>query len=208
MQMAARIVKPRHAMPELEYPMDALAPFMSAETLAYHYGKHHRGYVAKLNTAIQGTQYENASLEDIVRKSHGPVFNNAAQAWNHAFFWKCLSPQGGDDPAGELADRMEKSFGSVDAFRQAFTRSAVEKFGSGWTWLVWMRNGRLAVTSTSDADTPLRTGDQPLLACDIWEHAYYIDYRSDRAKYLDAFWEIANWKFAQENLERSKALAA
>ena len=207
MQMARKVVKPRHALPELEYPLEALSPFMSAETLRYHHGRHHAAYVTKLNTLIQGTQFENASLEDIVMRSHGPLFNNAAQAWNHAFFWRGLSPRGGGDPGGDLARKIDESFGGADALRQAFTKAALEKFGSGWTWLTLGRNGRLTVSNTNDADTPLRFGDRPLLVCDVWEHAYYIDYRNERAKYLEAFWKIVNWKFAQENLERSTAFS-
>jgi Fe-Mn family superoxide dismutase len=180
--------------------MNALEPFMSRETLEYHYGKHHRAYVDKLNALVVGTEFEDASLEDIVRKGSGALFNNAAQVWNHSFFWRCIGPkQGGNLPA-ELARALQGAFGSVDAFRQQFKKSAADKFGSGWTWLVATRDGRLTVRNTDDADNPLHSGDCALLACDVWEHAYYIDYRNERAKYLEAFWNIINWKFVAENL--------
>ncbi len=200
MQMASKVVKPQHVLPELEYSMGALEPFMSRETLEYHYGKHHRGYVNKLNSLIAGTVFEDARLEDIIRKSPGTILNNAGQVWNHSFFWRCIGPNGGGGPAGELGNTIKRSFGSVDAFRQHFKKVATEKFGSGWTWLIKTRDEQLAVRNTDDADNPLRSGDAPLLACDVWEHAYYIDYRNDRAKYLDAFWNIVNWKFVEENL--------
>src|SRR5262245_2507925 len=203
MQLARRVVKPRHVLPELEYPLDSLSRFMSAETLTVHHGRHHAAYVTRLNTLIQGTQFEHAGLEDIVMKSHGPLFNSAAQAWNHAFFWRCLSPRGGGGPGGVLARKIDETYGSADAFRAAFNRSALEKFDSGWTWLTLARNGRLSITNTDDAETPLCAGDAPLLVCDVWEHAYYIDYRNDRGKYLEAFWKILNWRFAQENLART-----
>jgi Fe-Mn family superoxide dismutase len=173
---------------------------MSRETLEFHYGRHHRGYVNKLNALIARTEFEDAELEDIVRKSSGAIFNNAAQVWNHGFFWRCISPNGGGDPPRELGKAIERGFGTVDAFKQLFKKAATEKFGSGWTWLMATPDGRLVVCSTDDADSPLRSGDRALLACDVWEHAYYLDYRNDRAKYLDAFWRIVNWKFVEENL--------
>jgi len=200
MQMPNKVVKPQHVLPKLGYSMDALEPFMSRETLEYHYGKHHRGYVSKLNSLIAGTEFEDARLENIVRKSSGAIFNNAAQVWNHNFFWRCIGPEAGGDPPRELAKAIERGFGGVDAFKQLFKKAATEKFGSGWTWLIKTRDEQLAVLNTDDADNPLRSGDAPLLACDVWEHAYYIDYRNDRAKYLDAFWNIVNWKFVEENL--------
>ena len=200
MQMARKVVKTQHVLPELGYSMGDLEPFMSGETLEFHYGKHHRGYVDKLNSLVAGTVFEDAGLEDIVRKSFGAVFDNAAQVWNHNFFWKCLDPNGGGGPPGELGGAIKRGFGGVDAFRQHFKKVATEKFGSGWTWLVRTRDGQLAVRNTDDADNPWRSGDAALLACDVWEHAYYIDYRNDRGKYLDAFWNIVNWKFVQENL--------
>jgi Fe-Mn family superoxide dismutase len=200
MQMASRVASIQHVLPDLEYSIGDLEPFMSGETLEFHYGKHHRGYVDKVNSLIAGTAFEGAGLENIVRKSSGAIFNNAAQVWNHNFFWKCLDPNGGGGPPGELGGAIKHGFGSVDAFRQHFKKVAAEKFGSGWTWLVRTRDGQLAVRNTDDADNPLRSGDAALLACDVWEHAYYIDYRNDRGKYLDAFWNIVNWKFVQENL--------
>jgi Fe-Mn family superoxide dismutase len=200
MQMTDKIVAPQHAPLELPYSMDALAPFMSRETLEYHYGKHHRGYVNKLNALIAGTEFENTGLDYIVKNSSGAIFNNAAQAWNHAFFWRCIAPNGGGEPPAELGSAIERDFGTVDTFKRFFRKAATEKFGSGWIWLVRTRDGRLVVCSTDDADNPLRSTDRALLACDVWEHAYYIDYRNDRAKYLDAFWNLVNWRFVEENL--------
>jgi len=200
MQMRNKAMTTRQVLPQLPYAMDALEPCISRETLEYHHGKHHRGYVNKLNSLIARTEFEDAALEDIVRKSSGSLFNNAAQAWNHGFFWRCLAPDGGGGPSREIGRAIELGFGGVDAFKQLFNKAAAEKFGSGWTWLIATRDGRLAVCSTDDADTPLRSGDRALLVCDVWEHAYYIDYRNDRAKYLDAFWNIVNWRFVEENL--------
>lgn len=200
MQVASHVTKPQHALPRLPYSMDALEPLMSRETLEYHYGKHHRGYVSKLNALIAATELEDAALEDIVRKSSGALFNNAAQVWNHNFFWRSIGPEAGGDPPREVVGALQRSFGSVDAFKQLFKKAATEKFGSGWTWLVKTWDGRLVVSCTDDADTPLRHGDRALLTCDVWEHAYYIDHRNDRAKYLDAFWNLVNWRFVEENL--------
>jgi Fe-Mn family superoxide dismutase len=200
MDMPSKVLKTQHVLPELPYSMDALEPFMSRETLEYHYGKHHRGYVNKLNLLIAETEFEEASLEDIVRKASGAIFNNAAQVWNHSFFWRCIGPKQGGNPPAELVSALQSAFGSVDAFKQQFKKAATEKFGSGWTWLVKTQNRRLAIRNTDDADNPLRSGDRALLACDVWEHAYYIDHRNDRARYLDAFWNIVNWKFVAENL--------
>jgi superoxide dismutase, Fe-Mn family len=200
MQMASKVVKRQQVLPELEYSTGALEPYMSRETLEFHYGRHHYGYVYKLNSLIAGTIFEGAPLEDIVRKSSDAIFNNAAQVWNHNFFWRCIGPDCGGGPTGELGSAIRRRFGSVDSFRQYFKKVAVEKFGSGWTWLIKTRDGQLVVRNTDDADNPLRSGDAALLACDIWEHAYYIDYRNDRGKYLDAFWNIVNWKFVGANL--------
>ena len=200
MQMTNKVATPQHALPELAYSMDALVPFMSRETIEYHYGKHHWGYVNKLNSLVTGTEFEGVQLEDIVRNSSGTIFNNAAQVWNHSFFWRCIAPNGGGEPAGELGKAIEHDFGTVDTFKRFFKKAATEKFGSGWTWLIETRDGHLVVCSMHDADNPLRSGDRALLACDVWEHAYYIDYRNDRSKYLDAFWNIVNWKFVEENL--------
>lgn len=189
-----------HQLPALPYAMDALAPHISAETLEFHYGKHHQTYVTKLNGLIPGTEFENMSLEEIVQKSSGGVFNNAAQVWNHTFYWNCLSPNGGGAPNEKLAAALQASFGSVDAFKEQFTNSAVNNFGSGWTWLVQTAEGKLALENTSNAATPLTGANKPLLTCDVWEHAYYIDYRNARPKYLDAFWNLVNWDFATENM--------
>ena len=191
----------QHTLPELPYAMDALAPHISQETLEYHYGKHHATYVTNLNNLIKGTEFENASLEDIVKKSTGGVFNNAAQIWNHTFYWNSLSPNGGGTPAGMLAEAINAKFGSFDAFKDAFTKSAVGNFGSSWTWLVKKSDGSVDIVNTSNAATPLTTHDKPLLTCDLWEHAYYIDYRNARPKYMETFWNLVNWSFASANFE-------
>ena len=189
-----------HELPPLPYAMDALAPRISKETLEYHYGKHHRAYVNKLNELIQGTEFASMSLEDIVKKATGPVFNNAAQIWNHTFYWNSLTPTAGGKPSGNLAKAIDASFGSFDNFSTQFKTSATTKFASGWTWLIKGADGKLAIVNTNDADTPLRTGQTALLTCDVWEHAYYIDYRNERPKYVGSFMEIANWDFAAKNL--------
>jgi len=185
-----------HRLPELPYAKNALAPRISEETLEYHYGKHHATYVTNLNKLIVGTEFENASLADIVRKSTGGLFNNAAQVWNHTFYWNCLSPRGGGEPTGDLAAQIAKAFGSFAQFKEKFTNAAVTCFGSGWAWLVRNGDGSLAIEATSNAATPLRDGRVPLLTCDVWEHAYYIDYRNARANYVAAFWDMVNWEFA------------
>jgi len=187
-------------LPPLPFAKDALAPHISAETLEYHYGKHHQAYVNNLNQFIPGTQFENLSLEDIVRSADGKIFNNAAQVWNHTFYWNSLSPKSAGKPAGALLQRIEKNFGSFDAFQKQFTETAVGLFGSGWAWLVQTPDGALALRATSNAATPLTTKDKPLLTCDVWEHAYYVDYRNARPKYVEAFWKLANWDFAASNL--------
>jgi superoxide dismutase, Fe-Mn family len=186
-------------LPELPYAREALEPHMSRETLEYHYGKHHKTYVDNANKLIVGTEFESASLEDAVKKSSGKLFNNVAQIWNHNFFWESLTPKQ-SAPGKKLADALVKQFGGVDDFKKLFTETAVGTFGSGWAWLVQKADGSLAVTSTSNAATPLTTGDKALLTCDVWEHAYYIDYRNARATYLDHFWSLANWGFAEKNL--------
>ncbi|MAG80451.1 MAG: superoxide dismutase [Fe] [Limnobacter sp.] len=191
----------QHTLPELPYAMDALAPHISKETLEYHYGKHHAAYVTNLNNLVKGTEFESSSLEDIVKKSTGGVFNNAAQIWNHTFYWHCLSPNGGGAPTGKLADAINAKFGSFDAFKEAFTKSAIGNFGSSWTWLVKKADGSVDIVNTSNAATPLTTQDKPLLTCDLWEHAYYIDYRNARPKYIETFWNLANWEFASKNFE-------
>jgi Fe-Mn family superoxide dismutase len=188
-----------HALPALPYPLDGLQPHISKETLEFHYGKHHQTYVTNLNNLIKGTEFESASLEEIVKKSSGGVFNNAAQIWNHTFYWNSLSPKGGGAPSGALAAAIDKKWGSFDAFKEAFTKSAVGNFGSSWTWLVKKADGSLDIVNTSNAATPVTTADTPLITCDLWEHAYYIDYRNRRPDYLGAFWSLANWDFASKN---------
>lgn len=187
-------------LPPLPYAIDALAPTISKETLEFHYGKHHQAYVTNLNNLIAGTEFESASLEDIIKKSSGGVFNNAAQVWNHTFYWNSMSPNGGGEPSGKLADAINAKWGSVAAFKEAFNKSAAGNFGSGWTWLVKKADGSLDIVNTSNAATPLTTDDVALLTCDVWEHAYYIDYRNARPKYLESFWNLANWDFAAANL--------
>ena len=187
-------------LPPLPFAKDALAPHMSAETLEYHHGKHHAGYVSKLNAAIAGTPNEGKSLEEIIRSSEGGLFNNAAQTWNHTFFWNSIKPGGGGAPTGDLADALARDFGSVDAFKDAFAKAAAGRFGSGWAWLV-LRDGKLQVVDTANADTPIRTGATPLLTIDVWEHAYYIDYRNARPSFIQAFLDhLVNWDFAAKNL--------
>jgi len=188
-----------HTLPELPYAKDALQPHISAETLEFHYGKHHQTYVTNLNNLIPGTEFETLSLEDIVKKSSGGIFNNAAQIWNHTFYWHSLSPQGGGEPTGALGDAITKQWGSFAAFKEAFTKAAIGTFGSGWAWLVKKADGSLDIVSTSNAATPLTTDAKALLTIDVWEHAYYIDYRNARPKYAEAFWNIANWDFAAKN---------
>ena len=190
-----------HTLPPLPYAQDALAPHLSKETLEYHYGKHHQAYVTNLNNLIKGTEFENADLESIVKKSQGGIYNNAAQIWNHTFFWNCMKPQGGGEPKGALAEAINKKFGSYAAFKEAFTKSAVGNFGSGWTWLVKNSDGSLEIVNTDDADTPIAhdKGQTPLFTVDVWEHAYYVDYRNARPKYLESIWNLINWDFAASN---------
>jgi Fe-Mn family superoxide dismutase len=190
-----------HKLPALPYAKTALAPHISAETLEYHYGKHHATYVANLNKLIAGTEFAESSLEDIVKKATGGLFNNAAQVWNHSFYWNCLSPKGGGEPSGALADAIAKSFTSFAAFKEKLTAAAVTQFGSGWAWLVKNSDGSLAIEQTSNAATPLKDGKKPLLTVDVWEHAYYIDYRNARPAYLEAFWKLVNWELAAANLK-------
>ena len=188
-----------HTLPALPYAMDALAPHISAETLEFHYGKHHKTYVDNLNNLIKGTEFENASLEEIVKKSSGGIFNNAAQVWNHTFYWNGLAPNAGGVPTGALADAINAKWGSFDAFKEAFTKCAVTTFGSGWAWLVKTPAGELDLVSTSNAATPLTTDNKALLTCDVWEHAYYVDYRNARPKYVESFWNLVNWDFVAKN---------
>ncbi len=182
-------------LPALPYDRTALEPHISAETIDYHYSKHHQTYVTNLNNLIAGTEFENADLETIVRKSQGGLFNNAAQVWNHTFYWNCLKPNGGGAPTGKLAEAIDAAFGGFEAFKAEFTKTAIGTFGSGWAWLVQRPDGSLALVSTSNAATPLTGTDKPLLTCDVWEHAYYVDYRNARPKYVEAFWNLVNWDF-------------
>ena len=189
-----------HTLPALPYAADALTPYMSKETLEYHYGKHHQTYVTNLNNLIKGTEFAQQSLEEIVRKSSGGIFNNAAQVWNHTFFWNSLRPGGGGEPEGALAKAINAKWGSFAAFREAFSKSAVGNFGSGWTWLVKKSDATVDIVNTSNAGTPVTTTDKALLTLDVWEHAYYIDYRNARAKYVETFLNnLANWQFAGRN---------
>ena len=188
-----------HSLPALPYALDALAPHISKETLEFHYGKHHQTYVTNLNNLIKGTEFENASLEEIVLKSSGGIFNNAAQVWNHTFYWNSMAPNAGGEPTGALAAAITAKWGSFAAFKEAFNKSAAGNFGSGWTWLVKKADGSVDIVNTSNAGTPLTAGDKPLLTCDVWEHAYYIDYRNARVKYLETFWNLVNWDFAARN---------
>ena len=190
-----------HQLPQLPFAKDALAPHMSAETFDYHYSKHHQAYVTNLNNLIKGSEYENLDLEAIVKKAPaGGVYNNAAQVWNHTFFWNCLSPNGGGAPSGALADAINAKWGSLDAFKTAFQTSAVGNFGSGWTWLVKKADGSVDIVNMGAAGTPLTTGDKALLCIDVWEHAYYIDYRNLRPKFVETFLaSLVNWSFAEAN---------
>jgi len=188
-------------LPPLPYAKNALEPHISAETLEFHYGKHHQTYVDKLNGLVPGTEFEGKSLEDIVKKSSGGVFNNAAQIWNHTFYWNSLSPNGGGEAKGAVAEAINKAFGSFAEFKTKFTESSINNFGSSWTWLVKKADGTLAIVNTSNAATPLtEAGTTPLLTVDLWEHAYYIDFRNARPKYLEAFWALVNWDFVNKNL--------
>ncbi|PJG59990.1 superoxide dismutase [Fe] [Aeromonas cavernicola] len=188
-------------LPALPYAINALEPHISQETLEYHHGKHHNTYVVNLNNLVPGTEFEGKSLEEIVRTSTGGIFNNAAQIWNHTFYWHCLSPNGGAEPTGTVADAINKAFGSFAEFKDAFTKSAIGNFGSSWTWLVKKADGSLAIVNTSNAGCPLtETGTTPLLTVDLWEHAYYIDFRNLRPKYMETFWALVNWDFVAKNL--------
>lgn len=189
-----------HKLPPLPFSRDALEPHISAETLDYHYDKHHRAYVEKLNELIKGSKFEYMPLEEIILSAEGNVFNNAAQAWNHSFFWNCLSPNGGA-PSGRVAEMISKKWGDFDQFKAEFGESAISNFGSGWTWLVQNKKGELEVLNTDDADTPKKQGLRALLTLDVWEHAYYLDYRNERPKFVEAFWNLVNWEFVNNNLQ-------
>jgi len=185
-------------LPALPYEKDALEPHISKETLEYHYGKHHNTYVTKLNGMVEGTENADKSLEEIIKSASGGLFNNAAQVWNHTFYWNCLSPNGGGEPTGAVADAISKAFGSFEDFKKEFNEKAAGNFGSGWTWLVKKSDGSVAIVNTDDAATPITTSDVPVLTVDVWEHAYYIDYRNSRPDYLAAFWKLVNWDFVNK----------
>jgi len=189
-----------HVLPKLPYSPEALEPHISKKTIEYHYGKHHMTYVKKLNDLIAGTPFEEMSLEDIIMKANGGIFNNGAQVWNHTFYWEGFSPEGGGEPGGELLKLIERDFGSFEEFREEFTGASVTLFGSGWSWLVKDQEGKLEIVQTSNADNPMREGKTPLLTCDVWEHAYYLDYQNRRPEYLGAFWKIVDWKRVEDRL--------
>ncbi len=187
-------------LPELPYPLNALAPQISKETLEYHYGKHHRTYVNKLNELVPGTEFEKMDLEAIMMKATGPIFNNAAQVWNHTFYWNSLSPEGGGEPTGKIAAAIDQAFGSFEKFKELFNQAAIGQFGSGWAWLVKTKDGKLEIVATSNAGNPMTDHKKPLLTCDVWEHAYYIDTRNSRPEYMVNYWQLVNWDFVSENL--------
>lgn len=187
-------------LPSLPYAKNALEPHISQETIEYHYGKHHSTYVNNLNNLIKGTNFQGKKLEEIIKNAQGGIFNNAAQVWNHTFYWHCLAPNAGGEPTGKIAEAINQQFDSFEKFKQQFTDAAIKNFGSGWTWLVKQANGKLSIINTSNAATPISGDDKPLLTVDIWEHAYYIDYRNVRAEYLTNFWSLANWPFVEQNL--------
>jgi superoxide dismutase, Fe-Mn family len=193
-----------HTLPALPFSNDALAPHISAETLGYHHGKHHNAYVTKLNELIAGTDYADLGLIETINKSKkegkAGIFNTSAQHFNHSFYWNCLAPNAGGAPTGKVADAINASFGSFEAFQKEFTNAAATHFGSGWAWLVKDADGKLAITGTHDADSPVAHGQTPLLTCDVWEHAYYVDYRNARGTYIDAFWKLVNWDFVSKNM--------
>lgn len=188
------------SLPALPYAQDALAPHISAETLSYHYGKHHQGYVNKLNAATEGKPEADKSLEDLIKTAEGGLFNNAAQIWNHTFYWNSMSPNGGGEPTGAIADAIKRDFGDFASFKEKFSAAAGGHFGSGWAWLVKNGEGKLEIVDTHDAGCPLRDGLTPILTCDVWEHAYYVDYRNARPEYIKAWWNLINWEFANKNL--------
>jgi superoxide dismutase, Fe-Mn family len=191
-----------HKLPELPYAKEALAPWISAETLEYHYGKHHKAYVDNLNKLIPGSEYEKLTLEEVIKKAPpGGIYNNAAQIWNHTFYWNCLAPKSGGEPSGDAASAITKTFSSFAQFKEKFSAAATTLFGSGWAWLVKNADGSLDIIQASNAGNPLKDGKKPLLTCDVWEHAYYIDYRNARAKYVESFWNLVNWKFVSQNMK-------
>lgn len=189
-----------HQLTELPYAKEALQPHISAETLEFHHGKHHKAYVTKLNELIKGTKFEKMPLEEIIKNSEGPIFNNAAQHWNHSFFWNCMAPGKGGYPGGKIGDLITKKWGNLDKFKEEFSKNAVANFGSGWTWLVQNNRGEVEIINTSNADNPLKHDQKAVLTLDVWEHAYYIDYRNSRPDFIKAFWNVVNWDFVNKNL--------
>ncbi len=185
-------------LPPLPWPEDALAPAISAKTISFHYGKHHKAYVDNLNKLVKGTEFEGMALEEIIKKAKGPIFNNAAQDWNHTFYWNSMAPNAGGEPEGKLAEAIQKDFGSFAKFKEKFTNTAVKLFGSGWAWLAHDASGKLVVVPGNNAGNPLTQGMTPLLTCDVWEHAYYLDYQNLRPKYVQSFWTLVNWKVVGE----------
>ena len=192
----------KFTLPAFPYAQDALEPHISKTTIEFHYGKHHQTYVDNLNKLIVGTEFENSTLEEIVLKSSGGIFNNAAQVWNHTFYWNCLNPKSPLKPEGKLKEAIDKEFGSFEEFKEKFTTASVTLFGSGWAWLVKNQEGKLEIVQTSNADNPLRQGLTPIIGCDLWEHSYYIDQKNNRAAYLDAFWKVINWEIAEKNYKK------
>lgn len=196
----------KYNLPTLPFDTSSLSPFISEETFQYHWGKHHRTYVTKLNQAIEGSEFENLSLEETVKKSKGAVYNNAAQHWNHSFFWNCLSPNSGGTPTGDILQGLEANFGSFEDFKEQFSQAAATLFGAGWAWLAQNKDGSLEIIPLSNADTPITQDKKPLLTLDVWEHAYYIDYRNERPRFIDAWWEVVNWEFVAQNLRSEQVL--
>lgn len=194
-----------HILPDLPYPLEALTPYISAKTLAFHYGRHHKAYIEKLNACVKDTPLAGHSLEDLILEAEGAVYNNAAQAWSHAFYWNCMTPDPDQEPSPQLLEAIRKHFGSLEGLFTSFKDAAIKNFGSGWTWLVIDGKGELRIQNTDDADTPQRHGNLPLLTCDVWEHAYYLDYMNARNHYVDAFWQLVNWNFVDANYQLAKA---
>lgn len=189
-----------HALPQLPYEPNALEPVISAKTIEFHYGKHHQAYVNNLNKLLPGSPFEGASLEEIVKKAEGAIFNNAAQVWNHTFYWESFSPKGGGEPKGKLMEAIEDSFGNFAKFREEFSQAAATLFGSGWAWLVENQAGMLEIVKESNAGNPMRAGKKPLLTCDVWEHAYYLDYQNRRPDYIESFWKLIDWKKVENRM--------
>lgn len=197
-----------HKLPELPYSKEALQPHISAETLEYHHGKHHKAYVTKLNELIKGTEFENMTVEEIIKKSQGPLFNQAAQHWNHTFFWYCLAPNAGGNPTGKISELINQKYGDFEKFKDEFSKMALNNFGSGWTWVVQTEDGGIDIMNTGNADTPLKHGRKALLTIDVWEHAYYIDYRNVRADFIKNFWNLVNWNFVNQNISNAFTMAS